>query len=240
MELHSRDYEDIEKKYVVARTKSLILTGVLNDLEKYVRAIEEALLKYHQTKIKEINERIAELWMVTYQGKVGEVWVCEVKDIESIEIESKSVVRGSKKYFEYAVYMTKVSEVVWSEVQNHSRLQMRSRCSAGQKALAALVIRMALADAFCSHCGVLALDEPTTNLDHENKVALVYSLVQVISHRKKQQNFQLIIITHDEEFGQLLTQAQLGDRMSYYRISREESKHVRGMFVSNITRQSWS
>ena len=37
-----------------------------------------------------------------------------------------------------------------------------------------------------------------------------------------------------------LTQAQLGDRMSYYRVSREESKHVRGMFVSNITRQSWS
>ena len=116
---------------------------------------------------------------------------------------------------------------------------MRSRCSAGQKALAALVIRMALAEAFCSHCGMLALDEPTTNLDHENKVALVYSLKQIISHRKKQQNFQLVIITHDEEFGQLLTQAELGDRMSYYRISREESAHVRGMYVSNITRQSW-
>ena len=114
---------------------------------------------------------------------------------------------------------------------------MRSRCSAGQKALAALVIRMALAEAFCSHCGMLALDEPTTNLDHENKVALVYSLKQIISHRKKQQNFQLVIITHDEEFGQLLTQAELGDRMSYYRISREESAHVRGMYVSNITRQ---
>ena len=117
---------------------------------------------------------------------------------------------------------------------------MRSRCSAGQKALAALVIRIALADAFCSHCGVLALDEPTTNLDHENKVALLNSLVQIIQHRRRQRNFQLIVITHDEEFGQLLTQAQLGDRMSYYRVSREESKHVRGMFVSNITRQSWS
>lgn len=116
---------------------------------------------------------------------------------------------------------------------------MRTRCSAGQKALAALVIRMALAEAFCSHCGVLALDEPTTNLDHENKVALVNSLKQIISHRKYQENFQLIVITHDEEFGQLLTQAELGDQMSYYRISREESKHVRGMYVSNITRQSW-
>ncbi|OAO15648.1 RAD50, DNA repair protein [Blastocystis sp. ATCC 50177/Nand II] len=220
IELHSRDYEDIGRRFVVAQTRSKVLRAVLSDLEKYMHAIEEALLQYHQSKIREINERIAELWMVTYQGK----------DIESIEVESKSVVRGSKKSFEYAVYM----------VKNHSRLQMRSRCSAGQKALAALVIRIALADAFCSHCGVLALDEPTTNLDHENKVALVNSLVQIIQHRRRQRNFQLIVITHDEEFGQLLTQAQLGDRMSYYRVSREESKHVRGMFVSNITRQSWS
>ena len=102
-----------------------------------------------------------------------------------------------------------------------------------------MVIRMALADTFCSHCGVLALDEPTTNLDHENKVSLVRSLVQIIKHRREQQNFQLIVITHDEEFGQLLTQAELGDSMSYYRISREEDKHIRGLFFSNITRQSW-
>ena len=115
MELHSRDYEEIEKKYVIARTKSRILADVLNDLEKYIRAIEEALLKYHQTKIKEINERIAELWMVTYQGKVREAWRHDGKDIESIEIESKAVVRGSKKYFEYAVYMTKVGARAWSE-----------------------------------------------------------------------------------------------------------------------------
>lgn len=81
---------------------------------------------------------------------------------------------------------------------------MRSRCSAGQKALASLVIRIALADSFCPHCGILALDEPTTNLDHDNKEALVASLVQIIAHRRQQQNFQLIVITHDEEFGQLV------------------------------------
>ncbi len=89
-------------------------------------------------------------------------------------------------------------------VKNHARLQMRSRCSAGQKALAALVIRMALAEAFCTGCGVLALDEPTTNLDQENKVALVYSLVQIIKYRREQKNFQLVVITHDDEFGRLV------------------------------------
>ncbi len=31
--------------------------------------------------------------------------------------------------------------------------------------LASLVIRLALAESFCLNCGILALDEPTTNLD---------------------------------------------------------------------------
>lgn len=84
------------------------------------------------------------------------------------------------------------------------KLQMRGRCSAGQKALASLVIRIALADSFCSHCGILALDEPTTNLDNENKKALVESMVRIIKERSQLQNFQLIVITHDEEFGQMV------------------------------------
>jgi hypothetical protein len=36
--------------------------------------------------------------------------------------------------------------------------------------LASLVIRMALAETFCLDCGIMALDEPTTNLDERNKV----------------------------------------------------------------------
>jgi len=46
-----------------------------------------------------------------------------------------------------------------------AELEMRGRCSAGQKVLACLVIRLALAETFCLSCGILALDEPTTNLD---------------------------------------------------------------------------
>eukprot|EP00961_Rhodomonas_salina_P158195 2129608-Rhodomonas_salina.4 len=46
-----------------------------------------------------------------------------------------------------------------------AELDMRGRCSAGQKVLASLVVRMALAETFCHNCGILALDEPTSNLD---------------------------------------------------------------------------
>lgn len=50
-------------------------------------------------------------------------------------------------------------------------LDMRGRCSAGQKVLASLLIRLALAETFCVACGILALDEPTTNLDAANSGA---------------------------------------------------------------------
>ena len=63
-------------------------------------------------------------------------------------------------------------------VKNDTELDMRGRCSAGQKVLASLIIRLALAETFCVNCGVLALDEPTTNLDSENIESLAHSLAQ--------------------------------------------------------------
>lgn len=55
------------------------------------------------------------------------------------------------------------------------------------------------------------LDEPTTNLDKENKVknknngkeSLANVLISLISSRHNN-SFQLIIITHDEEFSELV------------------------------------
>ncbi|CAM9794341.1 unnamed protein product [Sphacelaria rigidula] len=54
--------------------------------------------------------------------------------------------------------------------KNDATLDMKGRCSAGQRVLASIVIRLALAETFSVSCGILALDEPTTNLDRENKV----------------------------------------------------------------------
>ena len=52
--------------------------------------------------------------------------------------------------------------------KNDTSMDMRGRCSAGQKVLASIIIRLALSEAFAGKCHVLALDEPTTNLDREN------------------------------------------------------------------------
>lgn len=63
-------------------------------------------------------------------------------------------------------------------VKDTVEMDMRGRCSAGQKVLASIIIRLALADSFGNNCGILALDEPTTNLDKENIEALASSLAE--------------------------------------------------------------
>ena len=65
-------------------------------------------------------------------------------------------------------------------VKGETEIDMRGRCSAGQKVLASIVIRLALAEAFCFHCGIMVLDEPTTNLDAENIQGLSNALADVI------------------------------------------------------------
>ena len=71
--------------------------------------------------------------------------------------------------------------------------------------LACLIIRLALAETFCLNCGILALDEPTTNLDAENAASLAAALRQIMLTRREQENFQLIVITHDETCARALS-----------------------------------
>ncbi|KAF3821530.1 hypothetical protein GH733_009572 [Mirounga leonina] len=87
-----------------------------------------------------------------------------------------------------------------------------------EKVLASLIIRLALAETFCLNCGILALDEPTTNLDRENIESLAHALVEIIKSRSQQRNFQLLVITHDEDFVELLGRSEYVEK--FYRIKK--------------------
>ena len=63
---------------------------------------------------------------------------------------------------------------------------MRQHSSAGQRVLAALLIRLALAETFCDNCGIITLDEPTTNLDKDNIESLAHALSAFIKSRHGQ------------------------------------------------------
>ena len=96
-------------------------------------------------------------------------------DIDGIEIHSEhegETAAGARKQ-SYRVIMTK----------GDTRLDMRGRCSAGQKVLASLVIRLALAESFCINCGILALDEPTTNLDTANIESFASAINDIVKAR---------------------------------------------------------
>ena len=78
----------------------------------------------------------------------------------------------------YVCVFITLSQVVM--LKGQTALDMRGRCSAGQKMLASILIRLSLAETFCLHCGLLALDEPTTNLDRDNMEGLANSLIDII------------------------------------------------------------
>lgn len=196
-----------------------------------VQATEKALLAFHTNKMADINKYVKELWQKTYRNQ----------DIDYIQIKADA--DGTRSY-NYRVVM----------LAGGAELEMRGRCSAGQKVrspgsalwagphparlrivppaetaskhsriprraitrscarrvcvevssepclqvLACLIIRLALAESFCVNCGILALDEPTTNLDAANSASLAEALRNVMETRKAQTNFQLVVITHDE------------------------------------------
>ena len=200
-ELRHVKFDKVEANYRKKAIEVQVTEMSMKDLEIYHKALDRALVKYHAAKMAEINTTIKELWQSTYKGQ----------DIDSIQIRSEvpaSKAGTGKRAYDYRVVMLK------GDVE----IDMRGRCSAGQKVLASLVIRLALAETFCVNCGILALDEPTTNLDRRNVESFANALVEIVETRRRQKHFQLIIITHDEEFVQLLGRSNNADY--YWRVSK--------------------
>ncbi|CAZ80011.1 unnamed protein product [Tuber melanosporum] len=197
---YQTDYADAKQKYKETLAKVQTTTGATNDLAKYGAALDKAVMRYHSLKMEEINRIIEELWKSTYRGT----------DVDTILIRSDNENAKGNRSYNYRVCM----------VKQDAEMDMRGRCSAGQKVLASIIIRLALAECFGINCGLIALDEPTTNLDSDNIRSLAKSLHEIIQTRQAQSNFQLIVITHDEDF---LKEMQCQDYCDhYYRVSRND------------------
>ena len=208
------DYKDIDERYHKEWVKLQAKTFVTDDIDTYSKALDSAIMRYHGLKMEDINRIIDELWKRTYSRT----------DIDTIKIRSdevKSSVRS--KSYNYRVVMFK----------QDAELDMRGRCSAGQKVLASIIIRLALAETFGINCGVIALDEPTTNLDEENIESLAKSLNNIIQFRRHQKNFQLIVITHDEKFLSHMNAVQFTDH--FFKVKRDDRQKSQIEWV-NINR----
>lgn len=188
-------YKDYKRRLF----EMLVTEAAIKDADNFSKVLENAIIKFHATRMQQINVIIRELWQSIYKGN----------DIEYIQIKANdSSSTKTRRVYNYKVV----------QFRNNAELDMSGRCSAGQKVLACLVIRMALAETFSHNCGILALDEPTTNLDRENIESLCEALCKIINNRQNEKNFQLLIITHDEYF--LNSLRTLGVSEYYYNVSR--------------------
>ncbi|KAH7138357.1 DNA repair protein rad50 [Dendryphion nanum] len=195
---YNKNFKGAAMKYKEAHIKVETTKAAIEDLGRYGGALDKAIMKYHSLKMEQINDNLGELWKSAYRGT----------DIDTIRIRSDNESAKGNRSYNYRVVM----------VKQDTEMDMRGRCSAGQKVLASIVIRLALSESFGANCGLIALDEPTTNLDTENIRGLARSLSEIIRIRQKQANFQLIVITHDENFLRDMHCDDYAD--NYYKVSR--------------------
>ena len=199
---------DIERRLLELEIKYNLTKDMALEINEKQDALEEALMKYHHEKMKEINKTLSDFWKMTYKGN----------DIDTIEIKSdveRSATNARIRSYNYRIVL---------KTADDTELDMKGRCSSGQKVLSSIIIRLSLAETFCANCGILALDEPTTNLDVDNIEGLANALIEIIENRRRQENFQLVVITHDQQFVQLLGR---DNAEHYWRVYKDSNSYSR-------------
>ena len=144
---------------------------MIADTKKLNSTLEEALIYEHIKKIKELNKIVDRIWKETYAES----------DIQSIQIQCiLQEQKNQEKSFYYEVQCLQ---------KNEQPLFLKYFGSSGQKVLACLVIRLALAEFFQLECQLFALDEPTTHLDSVNSTSLAKYLHNLAKWKKNDKNF---------------------------------------------------
>ncbi|XP_068976510.1 DNA repair protein RAD50.L isoform X1 [Bombus flavifrons] len=206
-ELKKDIYRQARKNYKSKCIELTVIEEAILNLKAYSKALDVAMIQYHEERMATVNRIIKQMWKLVYTGK----------DTTSIEIHTDATegIGSTRRTYNYKLV----------QMKHGHEIDMKGRCSAGQKVLASIIIRLALAETFCKDCGILALDEPTTNLDQENADSLAEALATVVKLRSQhQKNFQLIVISHDEKF--LFKLAELNSNKGFYQLYRKQTGYT--------------
>jgi len=113
--LADEKYKDIERRLLDLNVKYILTRDIALEVQEKHDALEEALMKYHHEKMKEINRTLSDFWKMTYKGN----------DIDTIEIKSdveKSATNARIRSYNYRIVL---------KTYDNTELDMRGRCSAG-------------------------------------------------------------------------------------------------------------
>ncbi|CAL2044684.1 unnamed protein product [Caenorhabditis brenneri] len=194
--LATKECQRAELNYRDAIIELALHEEAIEDLNKYRKCLDASLITFHTEKMAAVNVIIDELWRKVYNST----------DITTIRIRSDAASESTSKKVAYDYNVMMVYE-------SGSEVEMRGRCSAGQKMLASLLIRIALAEVFGGLCSMIALDEPTTNLDEWKVDGMANVLSDLIEARRgydqdgnmRGRDMQMVVITHDERLVNKLT-----------------------------------
>lgn len=180
-------------------------TQQAKDLTYLRKVILAGISEYHSKKMEYVNILLNRYWKNIYLGN----------DIATIFIKCEATTGSGAAAGKYN-YKIMCKRVVKDDDPDKMRKgrtatktiyiedEMRGRCSTGQKAIACIVIRLALSQAFCTNdnaCRIFALDEPTTSLDRKTIKSFCHSIFKIIDIFKESRcPIQLLVITHDGDF----------------------------------------
>ncbi|XP_033211582.1 DNA repair protein RAD50 [Belonocnema kinseyi] len=200
-ELRRSEYKNARQNFKYKAIELVATQEAVENLKTYSRILDASMIEYHEERMNTVNKIMDRMWNVVYTGN----------DTSTIQIRTNATegTDTARRTYNYKLIQKK----------NGVEMDMKGRCSAGQRVLTSIIIRMALAETFCGECGVMALDEPTTNLDESNSKSLADALCTIVNLRSQQQkSFQLIVISHDEPFITRLSQAN--SHKGYYQLTR--------------------
>lgn len=105
------DYDNVDGRYgklfIEVKTTEL----AYEDLEKYSKVLQTAIMKYHSLKMQDLNKIIKDMWISTYKG--GGTDIARVQgtniltiyfvDIDYIEIRADNEGTSANRSFNYRV-----------------------------------------------------------------------------------------------------------------------------------------
>lgn len=182
-ELGTPMFANAEREYTERIAKKTIYEKSQRDVRRYKTALDQAIMQFHLKKMEKINKILFEYWRRIYKGNdIDKIMIKTEGDHQHDAVgadggkgkASKGKVSATgigRKTYNYRVVM----------VRRGIEIDMRGRCSAGQRVLASIIIRIALAESFGAKCGIITLDEPTTNLDQKNINSLADALAELVN-----------------------------------------------------------
>ena len=194
----------------------------LIDVEKeQTKALEEINQKIGEygSSLKISEDHIVKHEPILKEMKLAETYIAKLNTIKDEIFSTNSVTFSGLRNFTIqsisdnaSQYLEKLRTSVRHIKLNPEGKSIKIQCetitgsrpiknlSGGEKVCVALAIRLGMADLMIkSPLKIMILDEPTASLDRTHCEEFVDIIQDLTQHMNQNQNFQLIIITHDEE-----------------------------------------